>query len=507
MSSLIPKPKKESYDGQFLNVDEAFCIVNESFDGIIEKAFYQRIQKSMDGTKVNVHRNDNLSAEGYRLIINKSAVEIEASSENGAIYGLCSLRLLMDNKGNIPCGQIEDEPIYKHRGLHLDCARHFFSKSEIKKILDEMYTVKLNRFHWHLSDDQGWRIELDKYPELVRQCGNEYYTKDDIKDIVVYAHERGIEVIPEIDMPGHTRSLTSAFPKLSCFEEKVQLAKFGGIYPVILCPGKEDTFTFLKNMLDEIVPLFPGKYFHMGGDEAPKKKWKECLYCQKRIKEEGLKDEAELQGYFSKRIGDYLKDQYQKIVICWNDSLEAADFLTGDEIIQYWTLDHRSNMDVFLDKGGQFIYSDMFDIYYDYPAAMSPMRRSYSFTPIIGGTDYGNDKRLLGYEACVWTEHITTDENLERRIFPRIYALAEKAWSNPNEDNYKDFKLRLKKYKKITGVIWGNSDPRGIKKALEKLRFIKSLSSAMPEEIRNETIDAAKTSDEFMKVFSEKMLK
>ena len=480
--NIIPKPKKEkNLKGQ-----------------VVLGADYAK--------SIRYEQNDSLADEAYILKVKENEIVITASTVRGQIWGRKTLEQLI-MEGKAPLCTIEDEPKYSYRGFHIDCARHFHSIEELKKIILEASRVKMNYFHWHLSDDQGWRVEIEKYPKLYSQCNKEYYSKAEIKDLVAFAEENGVTIIPEIDMPGHTRAMTAAYPFLSCSEERVELATCGGIFPVILCPGKETTFEFVQNVIDEMVPFFKGEYFHLGSDEAPKHEWKKCPACQKRMKELGLKSEWELQGYFTRRIADYAKEKYGKKIILWNDSLETEKSLSDDEIVQYWSLEHREALPDFLNRGGHFIYSDMFDLYYDYPAAMSPMKRSYLASPMIDGHDYSDDEVLLGFECCTWSEYIDNPTTLENRMFPRLYALAENAWSGGIESNYEDFCIRLKTLMIGSNIKCGNGDPKGLKKMVEKLGYAKTMSTGMPKEVRQMTVDAAAPSEEFMNLFKEKMLK
>ena len=511
---IIPKVKE--YIGQegSLTLADSLAVSYGDFSGETIEAFCQRTKTKIAENaeqRLSLERVEGLAEGAYVLSVKEDEITVKASDEDGIIYGLTTLYQMMDGKRQVPYGQVTDAPAYAYRGLHVDVARHFFDAAAMKKVIEEMSLVKINYLHWHLADDQGWRIAIDKYPELTRQCGDAFYSKDQIKEVVDFAKKRGITVIPEIDMPGHTRAMTAAYPFLSCSGQPVKLATCGGIYPIILCPGKDATFTFVKDVLDEIVPLFPGSYIHIGGDEAPKGEWKKCPDCQKRIEEKGLADEVALQGYFTRQIAKYLEENYQKKVICWNDSLEAVDFLEGQEIVQYWSLEHKKQLPDFIEKGGHFIYSDMFDLYYDYPAAMSPMKRSYTCRPLIDGKDYAGHPAMIGYEACTWSEYIETPQALEERVFPRLYAMAEHAWAgekDTTEAAYGDYEERLDYFKKhFAKVSWGSGDPKGLKKTAEKMGYAKKMMTGMSPEVKASTVEAAAVSEEFTKTFTEKMMK
>jgi len=454
---------------------------------------------------VDLILNNNLAQEEYNLMITDVSVTVEASSEQGAIWGLTTLYVLSLENGNIPLGTIKDKPVYSHRGLHIDCARHFFSYEEVKKVIEGISLAKINKLHWHLSDDQGWRIESKKFPKL-QETSKNYFTQEQIKDVVKYAKERGVEVIPEIDMPGHTCGILAAYPEYGCTGEEVELATCGGIYPKILCAGKEEVYTFLNVLLSEICPLFESPYFHIGGDEAPKTAWEDCTECRAMMKKEGLSNMDDLQGYFSRRVADIIK-KYGKKPICWDDSLKSH-IVPDDVTIQYWNIDRKEQMAAFK---GRFIYSDMFEIYIDYPASMSSLKKMYNVVPDIGGHDYSNDERLLGFEACLWTEHVDNNELFEKRIFPRTYAIAEIGWSK--ERDYSRFKegvsvlLKHLKALNISALTITESDPEGKARRNETISYFEKMNSAMTPEIREKTVASAKPSKEFARRFMKKFFK
>jgi len=505
--NIVPKIREFTPAGGALHIPETLDVINEGFEGYVTEAFFARTGLRDGGSLPLRLVRETLGEGAYRLSISESGITVAAETENGVINALTTLYLASGKDRCLPCGELSDAPRCPWRGMHIDCSRHFFSIEELKRVLEAAALVKINVFHWHLSDDQGFRVRTEAYPALWQQSGEDSYTKDEIRDLVRFAKVRGIEVIPELDMPGHTRAITAAVPELSCTGEKVSPATCGGIYPVILCPGKEETFAFIESLLSELVPLFESGYFHLGSDEAPKTRWKSCPHCQKRIRENGLKDETALQGYFTRRVVSLLKEKYGKKAILWNDALEAVDFLTGEELIQYWSLDHKEQLPAFLNKGGSFIYSDMFDLYYDYVAAMSPMKRSRSCLPLIAGVDYTGSEALAGLEACTWSEYITDGKTLEERIFPRLFGMAENAWSGAAGD-YGDYLARLKACESaLRCVHWGSGDPKGLKKTFEKLAYAKTMSTGMDPEVRKMTVDAAQPSPEFMKTFREKMLR
>lgn len=391
---------------------------------------------------LHLTQDASLAPEAYHISIQPNSITLAAAAKAGTYYGLQTLcRLLQEGQGKLPCGELSDAPRYEHRGLSFDVVRHFFGADEVKKILAQCAKLKINRFHWHLSDDQGFRIESKRYPLLNGQQQNRgYYTQEEIRDIVCFAAEHQIEIIPEIDLPGHTRAIIAAYPQYSCTEEPTVPAAKGGIYREILCAGKEEVYEFLFDLLDEVSELFPGPYFHIGGDEAPKKNWKACPHCQAKIKAEGLKDEEELQAHFTKRLIDFLKTK-GKTVIAWNEAA-ASGTLDDSAIVQYWMDMGRGYCAEEAKKGRKFIYSKFTSFYLDYPHNMVSLKAMYESEPITLRGDVLPEEQVLGLEAALWTERYSTNEQIERKLFPRLLALAENAWTN--QKDYHDFVKRAK---------------------------------------------------------------
>ena len=399
----------------------------------------------------------------------------------------------------------ESSPRYAHRGLCLDCVRHFFPVEEVKRIMEQMARVKLNVLHWVLTNDQGWRIESRKHPRL-NEVGGPFYIRDEIRQVVEYAGQLGIEVIPEIDVPGHTTALLSAYPEYSCFEQPVKLATCGGVYPIILCAGKEKTYDLIDSLLSEICPLFPGKRIHLGGDEAPKQEWKKCPCCRQKMREEGLSDEHQLQGYFMNRCFGIAR-KYGKEPVCWNESLTGGN-LEESATVQYWTVDGAEATKAFFRKGGKIIYSDMFSLYLDYPHVCVPLDHVYGDAQVLDDLDVSD--QVLGVEACLWTEHIDTCEKLERHLFPRLYAFGEMAWSK--ERDYADFKRRLpgflkKDHPKEMSLTpeseWEADTPDRMQRVMS---FMQSVTDSMSDEAKANTMEANSPSPAFQKRFAKQFL-
>lgn len=498
LERIIPRPKYAAYRGGKYKLPEELRFEYGGFEPYCAAAFCERSGRKNTGSgeRIVLERED-MPGEAYRLSVSESGVSIAAGSERGVIWALTTLYKLMDGDGNVPACVISDAPGYAHRGLSLDCARHFFPAAEVMRVIEGMALAKLNVLHWHLSDDQGWRIESKKFPAL-NEKGGEYYTQDEIKEITGYASRRGVEIIPEIDLPGHTSAILAAFPELSCTGEQVELKRTGGIYGVILCAGKERVFDFIGALLDELCPLFPAERFHIGGDEAPKTMWQSCPDCAARMKKLGLSEPEQLQGYFACRVSEMLR-AHGKRPVCWNEALRSGIVPENAEI-QYWTLQHRRDMEKYADRGGRWIYSDMFELYFDYPHSMTPLRKVYGVKPHLGRKTYAHGG-LTGFEACLWSEHISDRLTLERHIFPRAYALAELAWSGSGD--YEDFELRLGRELELAaraGICCTDRehwDPRGRPRLEEALGHFVKMNAGLPAEV----MELTKPSREFVQSF------
>ena len=398
---------------------------------------------------------------------------------------------------------------YNYRSMHLDCSRHFFEVSTIKKIIEGIALADMNVFHWHLSDDHGWRIESKKFP-MLHEASEKYYTQEQIREVIDFAKERGIEVVPEIDMPGHNLALLSVFPEYSCKGEPVEVAKARGIYKTILCAGKEETYAFVEELLEEMIPLFDSEYFHIGGDEAPKDEWKECPHCNAKMKELGLTSYEDLQGHFTKEVCKILR-KHGKTPICWNDALLASN-IPDDVVIQYWTIDHAKPMVPFVEKGGKWIYSDMFELYLDYPHSMIPLKKIYEFKPHLYKYDIPRDDGLIGFEVCAWTEHIDNEKDLCEMIFPRVFALAECANGEKHTD-YEAFKARVREKvallerKGIPYTKEENWDPQGKMRRDDALDFYFHMGEGVDEEEAKKQAASAAPKMEFVIHFIKEFFK
>ena len=430
-------------------------------------------------------KDANLAEEEYSIDITKANCIVRASSYNGFLYAIQTLKQLTSvnifgNEPNpaekflFPCVKIQDKPRFGYRGMHLDCSRHFFSVEEVKKYLDIMALYKLNRFHWHLTDDQGWRVEIKKYPKLtevgafrngtvikkdwgsndgVRYGG--YYTQEQMKDIVAYAGKLGIVVIPEIDLPGHMMGALAGYPELGCTGGPYEVWTRWGISEQVLCPGKEAMFSFLEDVFTELMDIFPSEYIHIGGDECPKTEWEKCPACQARIKQLGIKADGHhsaeqfLQSYVTARVQKFLNDHGRRI-IGWDEVLEGE--LAEGATVMSW----RGT------EGGIKASAMGFDVimtpntycYFDYyqsedqdkePFGIGgflPWDKVYSYEPLEGLND-SQRKHILGVQANLWTEYVATPEHLEYMLLPRMNALSEVQWCVPENKDIERFKAAM----------------------------------------------------------------
>ena len=446
------------------------------------------------GQKVRFLPNPNLGAEEYALNVNDKGVTVEASAFPGFFYAIQTLKQMLpaeiygNKKANaawvLPYVSILDAPRFDYRGIHLDPCRHFWSIEETKRILDVAATYKINRLHWHLTEDQGWRMEVKKYPKLtevgawrsgtcigkdfdssdgIRYGG--YYTQDQMREIVAYAAERNITVIPEIDLPGHMVAALAAYPELGCTGGPYEVWTRWGISEDVLCVGKEETFTFLEDVLTEVMDIFPSEYIHIGGDECPKERWKECPLCQARIKALGLKAhgditaEQELQCYVTARIQKFLNEHGRKI-IGWDEILEG-DLAEGATVMSWRGTQGgveaaRRGFDVVMTPN-----SHMYIDYYQSQerdkeplciGGLVTVEKLYSYEPYEGMTP-GTEDHILGVQANLWTEYVTTPEFLEYMLLPRMCALSEVQWCDAERKDFTRFDASLDHTFKMLDVM------------------------------------------------------
>jgi hexosaminidase len=419
-----------------------------------------------------------LGVEGYTMNISSGSIVITAKQPQGCFYGMQTLSQLLplDPKdgASIPALQIQDQPRFSWRGSMLDVSRHFFTVEQVKQYIDFLAAYKLNTFHWHLTDNQGWRIEIKKYPLLTSigawrkrslighfeeqperfdtEPHGGFYTQEEIKDIVAYAQRKYVTVVPEIDLPGHCTSALAGYPELGCGENPgpFEVKDKWGVFDDVYCAGKENTFKFLEDVFTEVAALFPGKVIHIGGDECRKTNWKSCTYCQARMKKEGLKDEHELQGYFVNRIAQVLKANNKRI-IGWDEILEG-DQLTPDALVMSWrgttggVTAAKKHHDVVMTPT-TYLYLD----YYQGAPYLEPLtidgfntlERVYNYEPIPSALNAEQVKYIKGVQGNIWTEFIPNFNHLQYMAFPRLSALAEVAWSAREKKNWEKFKLKM----------------------------------------------------------------
>lgn len=495
---IIPQPKKiiksEGYFNFTLQTSVLceFSNIIENFNQFLSSTFGYALKKGND-IKFMIDKNLSLNAEGYILKIDNN-IEIKAKTENGLFYGMQTLKQVVlqysSNKvAKLPNVYIEDEPRFGYRGFMFDSCRHFFSVDVIKKCIEACALHKLNVFHWHLTEDQGWRIEIEKYPKLMevgskRSCtrddGKEvsgYYTKQQILEIIKFASDRYIEVIPEIDMPGHTTSAIASYPELWCKGTQIEVATRFGIKKEILCAGKQSTYNFVFDILDEVAELFPSKYVHLGGDEALKLEWENCPNCKAMLKKHNLSNMEQLQAYFTKQVVEHLKT-LGKTAIAWNESLNSG-ILDESVTIQYWQDGLKPKRVINAINGGRKVIVSKFSPYYlDYPYGMTPLKKTYNFEPIIKGVDNQAEKNILGVESPLWTEYVDTVEKIYYQTFPRLTAVSETGWTAKDNKNYESFKNRLQQFNKLLN-LYGidvvddkESNPNFIKGKIKLYKFM-----------------------------------
>jgi len=480
VTDLIPFPSAaEGNHGHFLFGQDVVIVGNkasaEIFNSWLQMTcgyalpLVEVANKKQRALYLNVDNED--VTENYRLSVKRNAIYIQGGRA-GVMHGMASLIQLIaiakENKNHISCVTISDTPVFKYRGVHLDVCRHFFSKDFVKRYIDLLALYKMNTFHWHLTDDQGWRIEIKKYPlltnvgawrngSMVGPYRNQefdtihyggFYTQDEIRELVAYAKARAIEVIPEIEMPGHSTAAIASYPWLTCKDTVVDVARGWGGFPDVFCT-KDSTFTFLQDVLSEVMELFPSNYIHIGGDECPKERWKECPVCQNTIKTNNLKDEAELQSYFIHRIESFLNSKGKKL-IGWDEILEGG--LAPNATVMSWrgidggiaaaTTGHDAIM-----TPGSYCYFDHYQGEKNLePLAFggyTPIEKVYSYQPVPDTLNADQRKHILGAQANLWTEYIKDEKQIEYMLMPRLLALSEVLWSDSLRRDYKNFEERL----------------------------------------------------------------
>ncbi len=493
--NVIPQPSSvQVFDGE-CNIAGATFRIDKKFsketiaavNGFAESLKLASGKKNGRGKAVLVFELSNdIVKEGYAIEVSNNKVYVKASDFNGVLYAIETIKQMLPveiytkkpcdgGDWTLPYMRIEDHPRFAYRGLHLDVARHFFDIDQVKKYLDIMAIHKLNTFHWHLTDDQGWRIEIKKYP-LLTEVGSirketlkghfrrskefdgtpygegMWYTQDQIKEVVAYAASKGITVIPEIDLPGHMVAALAAYPELGCTGGPYEVWRTWGITKDVLCVGKESTIEFLKNVLSEVCELFPSEYIHIGGDECPKDKWKECPHCQAKIKElclvgnEKYSAEYYLQSYITRQMEEFLATKGKKI-IGWDEILEGE--ISKNVTVMSWR-GNEHGLEA-IKRGHDVIMVNKGSLYFDYcqikDSSKEPLtigghvsvEKVYSYEPYTDEMTDAEKARILGIQANMWTEYITSNDYLEYMILPRLSALSEIQWCSPTGKDYGRF--------------------------------------------------------------------
>ena len=425
-------------------------------------------EKAID---IQVPQNE-FENDGYQLVIEPGRVTITAGNTSGVFYALQSLAQIIwaeylqtgSSQLAIPCLVIHDQPRFGWRGFMLDEARHFQGKETVFLLLDWMAQLKMNVFHWHLSDDQGWRIEIKSHPKLTEvgsvRTGTQsggflsrrvvpgihrgFYTQQAIKEIVEYACDRHITIVPEFDVPGHSGAILAAYPNLGCTGGPYQVSPRWGIHKDILCAGNPDTLPFLESVFSEVLELFPGQYIHIGGDEAPKARWRSCPKCRALAKQSGFEDVEPLQTLMSNTISRFLQD-HKRTMMGWNELIHED--LDAQIAIQFWRGDKKGLLDQ-IRRGRKTVLSNFEAYYLDHAYVHSPLEKVYQFEAVPRSLEEEFHSNILGIEAPLWTEFVPNRARLDWQVFPRLLAVAESAWTRPEQKNYEQFLVRLQPHLK-----------------------------------------------------------
>lgn len=456
--------------------------ISKRLGDLLETVNDSKISKNTISLKINC--GDTLGREGYRLSILKERIELSANSQNGLFYGVISLIQLIpqsiskDNSFELECIEIIDKPRFPWRGMMLDCSRYFFPPEFIKELIDNLALHKINTFHWHLTDDQGWRIQINEFPELTNvgsirretlighkkdipekydgKAYGGYYTQTEIRDIVDYAAKRFITVVPEIEMPGHSQAAIAAYPWLGSTNTPTEVASKWGVKPYLYNPF-DTTFYFLEKVLSEVFDLFPGEYIHIGGDEAVKEQWKSNPLIQEKITSLNLNNEDELQSWFIKRIQKFASSK-GKTIIGWDEITEGG--APEDAVIMYWRSAQKSPLEEAVRGNHPVIVCPQEFCYFDYYQAFPPkeklaiggyltLDKAYTFEPVPAFCTAEQSHQIIGSQANLWTEYIPDPEHAEYMLFPRLAALSEVVWTNPELKDYENFQERLSLLSKI----------------------------------------------------------
>jgi len=443
--------------------------------------------------EIPVRSEDTYGKEGYWLLVHPARmIRIVAATPAGLFYGGQTLRQLLPPaiyaetkqegvKWQVPCCKIEDKPRFPWRGLLLDDCRHFFGKDFAKRTIDLLAAHKMNTLHWHLTEDQGWRIEIKKYPKLteIGSWRNEtmgdgkryggFYTQDDIREVVAYAARRHVTIVPEIEMPGHALGALTAYPQFSCTGGPFKVRTVWGVEKDVYCAGNDATFAFVFDVLDEVVGLFPSTFIHIGGDECPKERWKQCPKCQARIKAEGLKNERELQSYFIRRIEEHLASKGRRL-IGWDEILEGG--LPPKATVMSWH--GLTGATAAAESGHDYVATPTSHCYLDYPLSRISLEKAYSLEPVPANLAAEMQSHCLGVQGNMWSERTPTPADVDRQVWPRLCALAEVGWSPKELRDLSDFQARMESHvqrlNQLGVKIGVPGKPAGTKKPAKKTK-------------------------------------
>ncbi len=482
MANIIPRPVKVKqlnenvFFSQKTIISGIFSDVTKNFENLIPQAVTAK------ENNLTFIADNEIPSEGYKIVCENGDINIFCSDKGGALYGFMTIIQLAAGDDHFDAVLVDDKPQFNWRGFMLDCSRHFWSMDKIKQILDYMASIKMNVFHWHLADDQGWRIEIKKYPLLTEKGairkGTQYsvvhklyngytydegeygrglfYTQDDAKEIVKYAAERNIIVVPEIDVPGHATAAVACYPEISCDNREVEVEPHFGIFKNNLCCSKPESYEFIKTVIDELCEIFPAPYFHIGGDEVESDQWDVCPSCQALMKEHGLKDHVELHGYFNNILVAHLKSK-GKQAIGWNEII--SDNIDETAIPQVWTTTGADKAIKWSQNKGPVILTQYNYVYSDMPYSIIPLSKTYNYSPYFEGFE---DQNILGIEMPQWTEYIPTNEKFDFQTLVRLLAISEVAWTDIRNKHYEDFESRVEAMRPYFKGIGINLAPKHI---------------------------------------------
>lgn len=483
MANIIPRPMmskdldEKIWFSQKTVISGEFSAVADVFKNLIPNA------RDAEENNLTFIFDKDIAEEGYKILYENGDINIFCSTRAGALYGFMTIIQLAAGNDYFKAVLVDDAPKHSWRGFMLDCSRHFWTLDKIKQVLDYMASIKMNVFHWHLADDQGWRIEIKKYPLLTEKgairkgtpCSEAhmrdkestytvgeygrglFYTQDDAREIVAYAAERNIMVVPEVDVPGHSSASIACYPELSCTGEEIEVECHFGIFKNVLCCAKPAVYEFIKTIIDELCDIFPAPYFHIGGDEVLPHAWNNCPDCQALMKKEDLKNHVELHRYFNNILVAYLKEK-GKQAIGWNEII--SDNLDESAIPQVWTLFALEQARKWAAKGGKTIQSLRTYVYSDMPFSLIPLSKTYNYNPYLEG--FTNSDSIMGFEMPLWCEYVPDEKKFDFQAFVRLLAVSEVAWTAIENRNYENFESRLEAMRSYFAGIGINFVPKRI---------------------------------------------